>query len=299
MKKTLIILIYFLLLIPWIAQAEPPLEWEEDTTYLYGMSIRQSDGRPLPKPPLNAGLIKEGLTINIQNGMPQEDTSLLLFVLNGQILPFSVKGEEETYYHEIYLAANAGTDIEVCFAEWPLTEAEIQFLHVVSVGLLAWMPEDEHDYMDVYANICSIPFHPHEQANIKLSDNLHSVWVSDATYSEATVGGDMIYLTDKIKLGDIYVKPVIEAAELPYSLTVTVIAPEKAVSILPFVDGKPLNPEQTLFSGQAESRQALQAVYELNNLSPGPHQFFAIMLPISDSIHFPVATPRMRLNIEH
>lgn len=293
MKRIILALALFILMTQ-VGNAEPMPEWEENATFLYGTSIYQGDGDFLPEAPVDEEILRKGLTIKIQNGMPYADRGIFMLLLNGRIQPFFVDGERQ-YFDEFVIDANASIEAKVALDELYTTDEEVQYLHVVTVGLLDRMPAHEHDYDDVYTNICSIPFAAEGGGSATISDQLKAIPISDEIYGDTAGNNGYICFSEKIDGEHIYIKPCIEEGTLPYRLEVTAIAPPKALSFLLLVDGEPWPPEGELYSGHASAGCALQATYELDNLQPGAHQICAIMCPIDEAIDVPIATPRLML----
>lgn len=298
MKRIIVLIIFFLLALQ-ISNAEPALEWEEGATFLYGMSIYQADGESLTKPAVETDVLRDGLLIRVENGMPYFDRGILLFILDGRIQPFFI-GDKEMYFSEFTIAANTAIEIKVRFDELYMLNDEInRYLHIVQIGLLDHVPSNEFDYNDVYTNICSIPVVPQKgEANADATvDELELVPISPQIYEDTMENGGIICFSQKIDTEHIYIRQCIEEGVLPYQLQVTAVDRPQKLSVLLLVDGEPWQPEKPLCSGYSSPGYALQKTYALGDFQPGDHQLCAIMIPMNESIALPITTPKMLLHI--
>ena len=94
---------------------EMPL-WTEQTEYLYGMFITGIDGKPLPPSPPDSSVIRNGIRMEIINGMPYPDRFALLAVLDGHIQPFYTDDVRYDYCISD-IGANAHTMISATFQD--------------------------------------------------------------------------------------------------------------------------------------------------------------------------------------
>lgn len=305
MKRLILILFLLMLMIPQV-HADPLPQWEENVTYLYGMSIYQGNGDFLPEAPIISDYLHDGIMVSVQNGMPYEDDCVLMFVLNGYVQPFRIDGRT-VYCKPYHIEAKQSLDFKVTFDELKVADSGIQYLHVISVGLLQHMPSDQFDYNDFYSNVWTIPFlteatveeveESTAMEEVEESTTMEITSLSATVFEELANTSGMICFSSLINEEGIFIRPAIDAMNAMDLLDVTIVAPDREVTALLLVNGEPWQTGEKLPSGQHHKNSALQVHYDLGDLEDGEYTACALLLPLSEAVALPQATHRLLLNI--
>lgn len=287
-----------LALLSMTAGAEEMPQWTEDYEYLYGMNITDADGGFLPEAPLDADYLREGITVDIINGMPYSDKCMLLFLLNGHLQPFNL--DDETYtYVTFCIDGNERISWNVRFDALFIADCQINYLQVVSIGLLDVCPFDENDPIDHYINAVTIPFSTEELANTYVP-------VAQAQY--ALPEGIRNQRCDDYCLLDFYAEisdeqitypPFVQekkAEECAFHIIAT--GKYNIMQLLVVLDGVPyVEEDMSLKCFSLKDGYGYDFTFAPDGLEIGAHQVFAIAYPIYNTAMFSTSTPKIRFHI--
>lgn len=280
------------------AQSEEMPQWNESYEYLYGMNVTDASGDILPEAPLSAEYLRAGIIVEIINGMPSSDTCMLMFLLNGHLQPFYLDDQKYAYITSP-IEGNGQISYYVRFDELFLTDCQINYLQIVTVGLVDVLPDDENDPIDHYMNSVTIPFFSDEFANTYVP-------VSTAEYALPTGivnkrCDDYCQLDFYTEIGDeqITYPPFVQYLTAD-ACSFHIIATGKynMMQMLVVCDGIPqVNEDLSLDCFYLKYSYGYESCFTPENLSIGSHQVFAIAYPIYNMSWFSASTPKISFSI--
>ena len=272
-------------------------QWTEQTEYLYGMFITGIDGEPLPPSPLDSSVIRNGIRMEIINGMPYPDRFVLLAVLNGHIQPFYIDDVRYDYCISD-IGANAHAIINATFQELYLADTGVHYLHILCVGLLDKLPADEHDPVADYSISITLPFATDEEANTSIDFMQPDVPLPKKIVDENTDHYCRLNFLDRIEEDGIYYPDFVqEISDGEAEFTLIAAGDFQLMQAIIFYDDKPcIGNDGALPCFWVTEDNGCKWEYTLHADTDGPHQTFAIALPLFDKSGLISATPKIRFD---
>lgn len=295
--KTFVLMLYTLVVLQVSCYASM-MEWTDNMTFLYGMNIYDVNGSYLPDTMFSINYLREGLTIEVTNGMPYSDQFMLLFLLNGHLQPYYIDDIKSEYgYYEI--DASSTIEIKVWFNEVFIVDSDVQYLHVITIGLLNQIPENQYDSLDGYSNMCTLPFYTHEPANTTIDILTSNIKMSDSIKDSIGITSNMICFYDYIGTNCIYYPPYVHGTiDSSYETNILCTGDDQVLSILVIVDNIPcVRNDLSTLCYRAEYGYAYDYNISFNGIGKGIHQIYAISCPVFDCIVIPATTAKISITV--
>lgn len=140
-----------------------PAQAEIAIDFSYQIMVRSFEGDGLPIPSISIDIINKGLEVQVTNDLAESDRFMLLFIANGNIIPYSASTNSfNTEFAEInhfVIGANEEKKVKINFFQKALEHAILEdtYLHVILIGSLDRFPKDNFDNIAVYNCVVSLP----------------------------------------------------------------------------------------------------------------------------------------------
>lgn len=287
-----------LVIIPISAQSEEMPQWNEYYEYLYGMNVTDASGATLPEAPLSAEYLHAGIIVEIINGMPSSDTCMLLFLLNGHLQPFYLDDQKYTYITSP-IEGNGRILYHVRFDELLLSDCQINYLQIVSVGLINVLPDDENDPIDHYMNSLTIPFFADEFANTYVPATVAEYALPSGILNERCDDYCQLDFYTEINDEQITYPPFVQdLTSDACSFHIIATGKYNMMQMLVVCDGIPcVNKDLSLNCFYLKYGYGYVFNFTPGDLCIGSHQVFAIAYPVYNMSWFSASTPKISFNI--
>lgn len=277
-----------------VCLSEEMPEWTEQTDYLYGMFITDIDGEVLPPAPIDVSVIRGGISIEIINGMPYADKFVLLAVLDGHIQPFYI--DDVGYDYFIYnIGANEHAFVRVTFQDLHLADTGVHYLHILCVGLLDKLPADEYDPIADYSISVTLPFVTDEEANTSIDFMRPDVPLPKKIIDENTDHYCRLNFFDRMEEDGIYYPDFVQKISGDEAEFTLIAAGDfQLMQVIIFYDDKPyIGNDGALPCFWVTKDNGCKWGYTLPVDTDGPHQTFAITLPLFNTCGSISSTPKI------
>lgn len=292
------ILICLILLFFSDANAEGMPQWTKDCEFLYGMNVTDMNGELLPGAPLDVAYLREGIQVEIINGMPYSDRCMLLFLLNGHLQPFYVD-DEKYLYISFLIDGNEHISWNIRFDELFLTDNQIHYLQCVSIGLLDVRPIDINDPIDHYINAVTIPFFTDELANTYIPMALAQYRLPDGIVRERCGNSCQLDFYQKVSNQQITYPPFVQnITSDACSFNLIATGKYNVMQMIMICDEIPyVSDDLSLICFSLEYGYGYTYNFAPNGIKTGSHQAFGIAFPIYNTALFSTSTPKISFTI--
>lgn len=277
-----------------VCLAEEMPQWTEQTEYLYGMFITGIDGEMLPPSPMDISVIRDGISIEIINGMPYADRFVLLAVLDGHIQPFYIDDVGYDYF-TYNIDANEHAIIRAIFQDLYLADIGVHYLHILCVGLLDRMPVDEYDPIADYLISVTLPFTTDEEPNTSIEFTAPELVLPEKITGDLDDHYCRFNFFDRMDEDGIYYPHFVQKiSDEEVKFTLTAAGDCQLMQVIIFHDEKPYTGEDgALPCFWVTGDKGWKWEYALPVDAEGTHQTFAIALPLFNTGGLISSTPKI------
>lgn len=291
-RKICVFIVCVVLLEVCLSEEMP--KWAENIDYLYGMFITDIDGEVLPPAPIDVSSIRNGICIEIINGMPYADKFMLVAVLDGHIQPFYIDDIKYEYFTD-NIDANEHMFIRATFQDFHLADTGVHYLHILCVGLLDKLPADEHDPVADYSVSVTLPFITDEEANTSIDFMLPDVPLPKKIIDENTDHYCRLNFFDRMEEDGIYYPDFVQKITTDEAKFTLIAAGDfQLMQAIIFYDDKLyIGNDGALPCFWVTKDNGCKWEYTIQVDTDGPHQTFAIALPLFDKGILISSTPKI------